>query len=79
MNINRNHNFRRNNNISFRRNGSSNNSQKDELREHVEEFKEVFVKEKDLSSSYVVVVEQYFDAPDNRLKSTVVCDSSYLN
>lgn len=77
--INRNQNFRRNNNINVRRNDSSNNSQKDELREHEEEFKEVFVKEKDPSSSHIVLEEQSFDAPYERMNSTIISDSSYLN
>lgn len=78
-NINRNPKFSRNNKKNVKRNDSNNNSKKDELREHVEEFKEVFVKEKDPSSSQIVLEEQYFDAHDERLKSTIICDSSCLN
>ena len=56
-NINMIPNFKRNNNINIRRNDSNNNSQQDELREHVEEFKEILVKEKDPSSSQIVLKE----------------------
>ena len=61
------------------KNGSRNNNQKEALREHVGEFKEVFTKENDPSSSRVVLEEQYFDASNERSKSSIVCVSSYLN
>lgn len=66
-NINMNPNYRRNTIINVRRNDSRNNSKKDELREHVEESKEVFVKAKDPSSSQDILEEQYFDGPNKSL------------
>ena len=79
-NLNRNPNNRRNNNINDRRNDNSNdNSQKEGIKEHVDEFKEAFVIAKDLKFSYIVLEEKYFDALDKKLKSQIVCDSSYLN
>ena len=76
-NLNRNQNYRRNNNKNHRR---DNNRQRDEIKEHVEEFKEVFVKAKEPKISFVIVEEEkLFDAHDDRLKSVIVCDSSYLN
>ena len=78
--FNRNPNFRRNNNRNDRRNGNGHdNSQKEVVKEHVDEFKEEFVIAKDPKSSYTVLEEQYFDAPNNTLKSQFFCDSSYLN
>ena len=79
-NINRNLNNKRNNNINDRRNvNGSDNSQKETIKKHVDEFKEVFVIAKDLESSYIVLEEQFFDVLDKKLKSQIVCDSSYLN
>ena len=46
---------------------------------YVEGFKEVFVKDKDLSSSHVMLEEKSFEASEGRLKSTIVFDSSYMN
>ena len=79
-NFNRTHNNRRNNNINDRRNDNgSDNSQKESIKEHVDEFKEVFVTAKDLESSYAILEEQVFDAPDKTLKTQIVCDSYYVN
>ena len=79
-NFNRSPNNRRNNNINGRRNeDDSDNSQKEAIKEHVDEFKEAFVIAKDLERSYTILEEQYFDAPDKTLKSQIVCDLSYLN
>ena len=78
-NNNWNPNFRRKNSTNIKSNDNNNNSQKDKLKEHGKEFKEVFVKAKDPSSSHLVLEEQYFDAPDEMMKSTIICDSSYLN
>ena len=50
------------------------------MKEKVEEFKEIFVKAKEPTSSLVLVEEEKIsDAPDERLKSAIVFDSSYLN
>lgn len=37
------------------------------------------MKEKDPSSSQTILEEQYIDVADERLRSTIVYDSSYLN
>ena len=47
----------------------SDNSHKEEIKEHVDEFKEAFVIDKDPKSSYTILEEQFFDAPNNTLKS----------
>ena len=52
---------------------------KEEVKEQEEDFKETFVKAKELGSSHTVLEEVYFDAPNKTLKSHIVCDSSYLN
>lgn len=79
-NFNRNPNHRRKNNGNDRRNDNgSDNSQKEAIKEHFEEFKEPFVKSYNLESSYIVLEEQYFDAPEGKLKSKFIFDSSYLN
>lgn len=56
-NINMNLNFRRNMNMNVKRTYGNNNSKKESLKDHVEEFREVFVKFKDSSSSHVVLEE----------------------
>ena len=71
-NLNRNHNYKRNN----RR---DDNSLKEEMKEKIGDFKETFVKAKEPRSSHIVLEEVHLDAPDNIVKSLVVCDSSYLN
>ena len=73
-------NYRRSNNKNDRRSDNNNDSSKKEvLKEDVDEFKEAFVKDKDPKISYTILKEQYFDAPDERLKSKFVCESPYLN
>ena len=67
-NLNRNHNYRRNN----RRNDDS---LKEEMKDQTKEFKEIFVKEKELASSHTALE----DVPNKIVKSLIVCDSSYLN
>ena len=69
-------NHRRNNNGNDRRND---NSQKEAIKEHVDELKETFVKAKEPKISYTILKEQYFNVADEKLKSMIVCDSSYLN
>ncbi len=79
-NFNRNPNHKRNGNKNDRNNDNNNdNSQKEEIKEQVDEFREAFVKAKDLENCYKILEEQYFDALDEKLKLTIVCDSSYLN
>ena len=80
-NFNKNPNHRRNNkkNNDKRNDNNNDKNQKEVVKEHVDEFKEAFVKDKDLEISYIVMEEHYFYAPNERLKSEVVCDSSYLN
>ena len=73
-------NNRRNKNKTDRRNDNgSDNSQKEAIKEHLDELKEAFLIAKDPESSYTVLEEQYFDVLDERLKSEIVFDSSYLN
>ena len=52
---------------------------KEEMKEHIEDFKETFVKAKEPRSYHIVMEEVHFDAPNKIVKSLVVCDSSYLN
>ena len=49
------------------------------MKDHIEDFKEIFVKAKKPGSSHIVLEEVHLDAPDKTIKSLVVCDSSYLN
>ena len=49
------------------------------MKEEAKDFKETFVKDKELGSSHIVLEKVYFDAPDKTLKSHTICDSSYLN
>ena len=60
-NFNKNPNYRRSNN-------RNDNSQKEVIKENVDEFKEVFVKANNPEISHIVLEEQYFDAPNGRLK-----------
>ena len=55
-NLNKNQNYRRNNNNNNNKNHRGNiNRQREEIKEHAEEFKEVLVKAKEPTSSFVVV------------------------
>ena len=77
-NLNKNHIYRRNNNNRIHRRDV--NRQREEIKEHAEEFKEIFVKAKELASSFVVVEEEnFFDAHDDVFKLAIVFYSSYLN
>ena len=70
--MNRNQNYRRNN----KRNDDS---LKEEMKEHIADFKETFVKAKEPGISHIVLEEEHLDAPNNTIKSLIVCDSSYQN
>ena len=72
-NLNRNLNYRRNNN---RKNDESPTK---EMKEQTKDFKETFVKDKEPRSSIIVLEEVYFDIPEKKIKSHIVCESSYLN
>ena len=49
------------------------------MKEHIEDFKETFVKAKEPRSSHTVLEEVHLDAPNKIVKSLVVFESSYLN
>ena len=49
------------------------------MKEQIEDFKETFVKEKELGISHTVMEEVHFDAPNKIVKSLIVCDSLLLN
>ena len=71
--INKNPNHRRNNNSNDRRNeNGGKNSKKVVVKEHVEEFKETFVKASNLESSHTILEEHFFDAHDGNLKSQII-------
>ena len=78
-NFNKNLNYTRNNINNKRNDNGSDNSQKEVIKEHDDEFKEVFVIDKDPDNSYTILERQYFDAPNEKLKSHIICDTSYLS
>ena len=71
-NFNKNQNYRRNN----KRNDDS---LREERKERTEDFRDTFVKAKELESSHAVLEEIHHDAPNKTIKSLIDCDSSYQN
>ena len=49
------------------------------MEEQVEDFKETFVKAKEPGSSLTVLEEVHIDVMEKKIKSHIVCDSSYPN
>ena len=72
-NFNRYQNYRRNN----RR--RSVDRLREEMKEKIEDFRETFVKAKEPKSSHIVLEEIHHDAPDKKVKSLIICDSSFQN
>ena len=47
------------------------------MKEQIEDFRDTFVKAKELESFHIVLEEIHHDASDKTIKSLIVCDSSY--
>ena len=70
--FNRNQNSRRNRRRSV-------NSLRDEMKEKIGDFRETFVKAKELGSSHTVLEGTHHDTPDKTIKSLFVSDFSSQN
>ena len=49
------------------------------MKEQTEDFRETFVREKELGSSHTILEGTHHDAPDKTIKSLVVSDFSFQN
>ena len=47
------------------------------MKEQTEDFRDTFVKAKELESSHTVLEEIHHDAPNKIIKSLIVCDTSF--
>lgn len=67
-----------NKNQNYRRNNKrSDDSLREEMKEQIEDFRDTFVKANEPESFHIVLEEIHHDALDKRIKSLIVCDSSY--
>ena len=49
------------------------------MKEQIEDFREILVKDKELGSYLIVLEGTHHDAPDKTINSLIVSDSSFQN